>query len=94
MRIVQALLAAVAAAAILSALGPDVAEAQTKVTVGKVVGGVGLHIPSYIAMDKGFFKDEGLDARFVELAGRPLMTAGLSGNVDSSRFPPAARRRC
>ena len=70
------------------------AEAQTKVTVGKVVGGVGLHIPSYIAMDKGFFKDEGLDARFVELAGRPLMTAGLSGNVDSSRFPPAARRRC
>ncbi len=68
MRIVQALLAAVAAAAILSALGPDVAEAQTKVTVGKVVGGVGLHIPSYIAMDKGFFKDEG--------AGRAVRRAG------------------
>jgi NitT/TauT family transport system substrate-binding protein len=52
-----------------------------------VVGGVGLHIPSYIAMDKGFFKDEGLDARFVELAGRPLMTAGLSGNVDFIPIP-------
>ena len=52
-----------------------------------MVGGVGLHIPSYIAMDKGFFKDEGLDARFVELAGRPLMTAGLSGNVDFIPIP-------
>ena len=63
------------------------AQAQTKITVGKVVGGVGLHIPSYIAMDKGFFKDEGLDARFVELAGRPLMTAGLTGNVDFIPIP-------
>jgi NitT/TauT family transport system substrate-binding protein len=38
-------------------------------------------------MDKGFFKEEGLDARFVELAGRPLMTAGLSGNVDFIPIP-------
>jgi ABC-type nitrate/sulfonate/bicarbonate transport system substrate-binding protein len=66
---------------------PGAAQAQTKVAVGKVVGGVGLHIPSYIAMDKGFFKEEGLDARFVELAGRPLMTAGLSGNVDFIPIP-------
>jgi len=66
---------------------PNAAQAQTKIAVGKVVGGVGLHIPSYIAMDKGFFKEEGLDARFVELAGRPLMTAGLSGNVDFIPIP-------
>jgi ABC-type nitrate/sulfonate/bicarbonate transport system substrate-binding protein len=77
---------AAALAAFLS-LGANAATAQTKVTVGKVVGGVGLHIPSYIAMDKGFFKEEGLDARFVELAGRPLMTAGLSGNVDFIPIP-------
>jgi NitT/TauT family transport system substrate-binding protein len=71
------------------ALGADqsTAYAQTKIAVGKVVGGVGLHIPSYIAMDKGFFKDEGLDARFVELAARPMMTAGLSGNVDFIPIP-------
>ena len=68
-------------------IGAGAASAQTKITVGKVVGGVGLHIPSYIAMDKGFFKEEGLDARFVELAGRPLMTAGLSGNVDFIPIP-------
>jgi len=63
------------------------AQAQTKVAVGKIVGGVGLHIPSYIAMDRGFFKEEGLDARFVELAGRPMVTAGLSGNVDFVPIP-------
>ena len=79
--------ALVAIAVLLSATAQDRAQAQTKITVGKVVGGVGLHIPSYIAMDKGFFKDEGLDARFVELAGKPLMTAGLTGNVDFIPIP-------
>jgi ABC-type nitrate/sulfonate/bicarbonate transport system substrate-binding protein len=63
------------------------AHAQTKIAIGKVVGGVGLHIPSYIAMDRGFYKDEGLDARFIELAGRPLMTAGLTGSVDFIPIP-------
>jgi NitT/TauT family transport system substrate-binding protein len=74
-------------AAVASSLGFGAASAQTKVTVGKIVGGVGLHIPSYIAMDKGFFKGEGLDARWVELAGRPMITAGLSGNVDFVPIP-------
>ena len=75
------------AAAVVSWLGLGTALAQTKVTVGKIVGGVGLHVPSYIAMDKGFFKNEGLDARWVELAGRPMITAGLSGNVDFVPIP-------
>ncbi len=79
--------AAVAGIAAALAIGLGAAQAQTKITIGKVVGGVGLHIPSYIAMDKGFFKEEGLDARFVELAGRPLITAGLSGNVDFVPIP-------
>jgi NitT/TauT family transport system substrate-binding protein len=78
-------LTASAAAALLVASGT--AEAQTKVNVGKIVGGVGLHIPSYIAMDKGYFKEEGLDARFVELAGRPMITAGMTGNVDFVPIP-------
>jgi NitT/TauT family transport system substrate-binding protein len=87
MRMVRPLLAAAAAVAVVSTLGLNTAQAQMQITVGKVVGGVGLHIPSYIAMDKGFFKEEGLDARFVELAGRPLLTAGLSGNVDFIPIP-------
>ena len=88
------MLAAAVAAPIVPSLSPAPAQAQTKITVGKMVGGVGLHIPSYIAMDKGFFKEEGLDARFVELAGRPMITAGLSGNSISCRSRPVARRRC
>jgi ABC-type nitrate/sulfonate/bicarbonate transport system substrate-binding protein len=38
-------------------------------------------------MDRGFFKDEGLDARFVSLVGRPMITAGLSGNLDFVPIP-------
>jgi ABC-type nitrate/sulfonate/bicarbonate transport system substrate-binding protein len=63
------------------------AQAQTKITVGKSVGGSGFHIPSYIAMDKGFFKAEGLDARLVPLAGKALVTAGLSGSIDFIPIP-------
>ena len=79
-----ALASSVAAALLVASAA---AQAQTKVNVGKIVGGVGLHIPSYIAMDKGFFKDEGLDVRFVELAGRPMITAGMTGNVDFVPIP-------
>src|SRR5439155_3918578 len=85
MRLFRSLLAP--AAAIVLSLPIASAQAQTGITVGKMIGGVGLHIPSYIAMDKGFYKDEGLDARFVPLAGRALITAGLSGNVDFIPIP-------
>jgi ABC-type nitrate/sulfonate/bicarbonate transport system substrate-binding protein len=75
------------AAAIVLSCGCGGAGAQTKITVGKIVGGIGLHIPSYIAMDKGFFKEEGLDARWIELQGRPMITAGLTGNLDFVPIP-------
>jgi ABC-type nitrate/sulfonate/bicarbonate transport system substrate-binding protein len=84
MRNVRAILAA---AMLAAAPGANAAHAQTKITVGKIVGGIGLHIPSYIAMDKGFFKEEGLDARWVELQGRPMITAGLTGNLDFVPIP-------
>ena len=42
-------------------------------------------------MDQGFFKAEGLDASFVTLQGRALVTAGLAGQVDFIPIPPAAR---
>lgn len=63
------------------------AQAQTKITVGKSVGGSGFHIPSYIAMDHGLFKAEGLDARLVPLDGKALVTAGISGSVDFIPIP-------
>ncbi len=66
----------------------DASHAETsKIRVGKAVGGSGFHIPSYLAMDKGFYKAEGLDAQFVVLQARALVTAGLSGNVDVVPIP-------
>jgi NitT/TauT family transport system substrate-binding protein len=75
-----------AAAVSVCALGLTAASAQ-QVTIGKFIGGSGFHIPSYVAMDKGYFKAEGLDARFVSLTGKALVTAGLSGNVDFVPIP-------
>lgn len=74
-------------AALLFGVQPGLAAAQTKITVGMVVGGTGLHIPTYVAMDKGFFKGEGLDATWVALGGKALVTAGLSGEAEFVPIP-------
>ena len=84
LRLIAQLSAALAIAA-LSFAGP--AAAQTKITIGKVVGGNGLHIPSYVADVAGIFKEEGLEARFVSLTGKAQVTAGLSGNLDFAPIP-------
>lgn len=63
------------------------AVAQTKIAIGKITGGIGLHIPSYVAMDKGFYKEEGLDARFVELGGSAMVRAGLTNNLNFVPIP-------
>jgi len=60
---------------------------QTKVSIGKVIGGDGFHLPSYIAMDRGFFKAEGLDVSLVELDPKIQVTAVLSGNLDCAPIP-------
>jgi NitT/TauT family transport system substrate-binding protein len=60
---------------------------QAKVTIGKVIGGDGFHLPSYVALDKGFFKAEGLDASFIELDPKTQVTAVLSGNLDCAPIP-------
>jgi ABC-type nitrate/sulfonate/bicarbonate transport system substrate-binding protein len=78
-------LAAAVVLAVPALLGA--AHAQTKITVGKTIGGSGFHTPSYIAMDQGFYKSEGLEASFVSLTGRALVTAGLSGSVDFVPIP-------
>src|SRR5438552_6404236 len=83
----RTLRAAALAAMIALSCGCGAAIAQTKITVGKITGGIGLHIPSYIAMDKGFFKAEGLDARWVELGGTAMIRAGLTNNLDFVPIP-------
>jgi ABC-type nitrate/sulfonate/bicarbonate transport system substrate-binding protein len=76
----------VAVAPLVLALAPA-AVAQTPVAIGKVIGGSGFHIPTYVAMDRGMFKAEGLDARFVALTGKAQVTAGLSGSLDFVPIP-------
>jgi NitT/TauT family transport system substrate-binding protein len=78
------LFAALAVALLCFAVSPAVAQ---KNTVGKTNGGSGFHTPSYVAMERGFFKAEGLDASFTMLQGRALVTAGLAGQVDFIPIP-------
>ena len=63
------------------------AEAQTKVTIGKIIGGDGFHIPTYVALDEGFYKAEGLDVTLVELQPSAQVAAVLSGNLDCAPIP-------
>ena len=83
MRTLRSLLAATV---MLAAL-PLAAQAQTKVTIGKIISGNGLHIPSYVAMDRGYYKDEGLDARFISLTGSALIKGALTGAIDFIPIP-------
>lgn len=65
-----------------------IADAQsTKITVGRTTGASGFHIPSYVAMDKGFFAKEGLEAEFVAMTGKALVTAGMSKQVQFVPIP-------
>ncbi len=87
MQIIRLMLARVTMIGALVALAAGPVAAQTVVKIGKAVGGSGFHTPSYIAMDLGFFKAEGLDASFISLTGRALVTAGLSGDIDFVPIP-------
>lgn len=74
--------------ATIFAMGGGPASAQgTKITVGRTTGASGFHLPSYVAMDKGFFKKEGLDATYVSMTAKSLVTAGLGGAVDFVPIP-------
>jgi ABC-type nitrate/sulfonate/bicarbonate transport system substrate-binding protein len=87
MRMLRLIATPATAFALVIMAAAGTAQAQTQITVGKIIGGSGFHIPTYIAMDQGFFKAEGLDARFVTLNGKALVTAGLTGNVTFIPIP-------
>jgi ABC-type nitrate/sulfonate/bicarbonate transport system substrate-binding protein len=88
MRMNSTLLTVAAALILAPTLVPGTVHAEAvKLRVGKALGGSGFHIPSYIAMDQGFYKAEGLDAEFVVLSARALVTAGLAGSVDVIPIP-------
>jgi NitT/TauT family transport system substrate-binding protein len=80
-------LAVIAAGILALPITATPADAQTKIRVGRTTGASGFHIPSYVAMDRGFFKREGLEARYVSMSGKALVTAGLGGAIDFVPIP-------
>ena len=69
------------------ALAPAAAGAQTQVTIGKITGGIGIHIPSYVAMDKGMLKTEGLNADFISATAGVLVRAGIAKEIEFVPIP-------
>ncbi|MEK7340963.1 MAG: hypothetical protein AABZ69_01970, partial [Candidatus Binatota bacterium] len=66
---IKAITAAGLMAAMMLLQSAPVAAQGIKVRVGRTIGGSGFHIPSYVAMDKGLFKAEGLEVEFVSTPG-------------------------
>jgi NitT/TauT family transport system substrate-binding protein len=64
------------------------ADAQSiKIKIGRTTGGSGFHIPSYVAMDKGFFKNEGLDADFIAATAGVLVRATIAHEIEFTPIP-------
>lgn len=82
---VRAMMVAVTVAMVFST-APVIAQGS-KITVGRTTSGSGFHIPSYVAMDKGFFKKEGLDAKYVAMSGKALLNAGIAKQIDFVPIP-------
>jgi NitT/TauT family transport system substrate-binding protein len=57
------------------------------VKVGRTVGGSGFHSPSYVAIDKGFLKAEGLDANFIAATAGVLVRATIAKEIEFTPIP-------
>jgi len=57
------------------------------VKVGRTVGGSGFHIPSYVAIDKGYLKAEGLDANFIAATAGMLVRATIAKEIEFTPIP-------
>ena len=69
-------------------LGPGPAPAQmSKIKMGRTTGASGFHLPSYVAMDRGLFKAEGLDAEFVNMTAGEIVRATVAKEIDFAPVP-------
>jgi NitT/TauT family transport system substrate-binding protein len=75
-----------ALAVIVLSMSGSVVLAQS-VKVGRTVGGSGFHIPSYVAIDKGFLKAEGLDANFIAATAGVLVRATIAKEIEFTPIP-------
>jgi NitT/TauT family transport system substrate-binding protein len=81
----QYLLATLAAAVVLLLAGNPLLAQSVK--VGRTVGGSGFHSPSYVAVDKGFLKAEGLDANFIAATAGVLVRATIAKEIEFTPIP-------
>ena len=89
LRLRAALIAAVIAVATLGRGAPAPAQLP-KVRVGRTTGASGFHLPTYVAMDRGLFRAEGLDAEFVNMTAGELVRAAIAKEIDFAPVPGAS----
>ena len=80
------MLAGLTAVGVMTQIAPA-AEQMPKIKVGRTIGGSGFHIPSYIAVDKGLFKAEGLDADFIAAQAGVLVRAAIAKEIEFVPIP-------
>ena len=73
-------------AAVVILLAGGYSHAQP-VKVGRTVGGSGFHIPSYVAIDRGFLKAEGLEANFIAATAGVLVRAAIAKEIEFVPIP-------
>ena len=79
-------LAVILSVAMVILIAGSYASAQS-VKFGRTVGGSGFHIPSYVAIDKGFLKAEGLDANFIAATAGVLVRATIAKEIEFTPIP-------
>jgi NitT/TauT family transport system substrate-binding protein len=87
LRVITRLVTAVAAVAVFWGGLAVPLHAQTKIRVGRTVGASGFHLPSYVAYEKGMFREEGLQAEFIAAEGGVLVRAGIAKEIDYVPIP-------
>ena len=68
----------------------EIPSSAQSIKIGKTIGGSGFHIPSYIAMDKGMFKAEGLNTDFISAGAGVLVRAGIAKEIEFVPIPGGA----
>jgi ABC-type nitrate/sulfonate/bicarbonate transport system substrate-binding protein len=80
-----ALVATLAIAVIM--ICADKPSSAQSIKIGKTIGGSGFHIPSYIAVDKGMLKAEGLNAEFISTTAGVLVRAAIAKEIEFVPIP-------
>ena len=83
-RLYGMLLALLTVASVIPLASPSFAQ---PVKMGRTVGGSGFHIPSYVALDKGFLKAEGLDTNFIAATAGVLVRATIAKEIEFTPIP-------